>query len=164
MALFQSLQWLSNIPLYICVPCFYLFFWQWTFRLLPCLGYCKQCCNEHWGGSCFSPDICPGVALQGYMVFLFLFFSGTSILFSIWQPTQYYCLENPMDRGAWLSTVLGVARIGHDLAIKSIQSVQSLSHVRLCTTSWTAARQASQPITNSRSLPKLMSIELEFSD
>ena len=21
----------------------------WTFRLLPCLGYCKQCCNEHWG-------------------------------------------------------------------------------------------------------------------
>ena len=19
-----------------------------TFRLLPCLGYCKQCCNEHW--------------------------------------------------------------------------------------------------------------------
>ena len=22
----------------------------WTFSLLLCLGYCKQCCNEHWGG------------------------------------------------------------------------------------------------------------------
>ena len=25
------------------------FICYWTFRLLPCLGYCKQCCNEHWG-------------------------------------------------------------------------------------------------------------------
>ena len=39
-------------------------------------------------------------------------------------------------------------------------SVQSLSHVRLFTTPWTAACQASLPITNSQSLLKLMSIEL----
>ena len=38
-------------------------------------------------------------------------------------------------------------------------SVQSLSRVRLFVTPWTAARQASLSITNSRSLPKLMSIE-----
>ena len=38
-------------------------------------------------------------------------------------------------------------------------SFQSLSHVRLFVTPWTAARQASLPITNSQSLPKLMSIE-----
>ena len=38
--------------------------------------------------------------------------------------------------------------------------VQSLSHVRPLATPWTAARQASLSITNSRSLPKLMSIEL----
>ena len=25
-------------------------------------------------------------------------------------PLQYYCLENPMDRGAWLATVHGVAK------------------------------------------------------
>ena len=37
-------------------------------------------------------------------------------------------------------------------------SVQSLSHVRLFATPWTAACQASLSITNSRSLPKLMSI------
>ena len=38
-------------------------------------------------------------------------------------------------------------------------SVQSLRHVRLFATSWTAARQASLSITNSQSLLKLMSIE-----
>ena len=39
-------------------------------------------------------------------------------------------------------------------------SAQSLSRVRLFVTPWTAARQASLSITNSRSLPKLMSVEL----
>ena len=38
-------------------------------------------------------------------------------------------------------------------------SVQSISCVWLFVTPWTAARQASQSITNSRSLPKPMSIE-----
>ena len=38
-------------------------------------------------------------------------------------------------------------------------SVQSLSRVRLFATSWTAACQAALSITNSRNLPKLMSIE-----
>ena len=37
--------------------------------------------------------------------------------------------------------------------------VQSLSCVRLFATPWTAARQASLSITNSQSLPKLMTIE-----
>ena len=39
-------------------------------------------------------------------------------------------------------------------------SVQSLSHVWLFATPWTAARQASLSITNSQSPPKPMSIEL----
>ena len=39
------------------------------------------------------------------------------------------------------------------------QSVQSFGCVQLFVTSWTAARQASRSITNSQSLPKLMSIE-----
>ena len=38
-------------------------------------------------------------------------------------------------------------------------SVQSLSHVRLFATPWTAARQASLSITNSQSPPKPTSIE-----
>ena len=40
------------------------------------------------------------------------------------------------------------------------RSVQSLSHVRPFGTPWTTARRASLSITNSRSLPKLMSVEL----
>ena len=33
-------------------------------------------------------------------------------------PLQYSWLENPMDRGAWLATVHGVTRVGHNLATK----------------------------------------------
>ena len=42
----------------------------------------------------------------------------------------------------------------------TFQSVQFLYHVRPLVTPWTAARQASLSITNSRSLLKLMSIKL----
>ena len=44
--------------------------------------------------------------------------------------------------------------------IVQFSSVQSLSHVRLFVTPWIAAHQASLSITNSRSSPRLMSIEL----
>ena len=40
-----------------------------------------------------------------------------------------------------------------------VVAVQSLSHVRLLATLWTAARQVSLSFTISRSLLKLMSIE-----
>ena len=43
--------------------------------------------------------------------------------------------------------------------ICSFSSVQWLSHVQLFATPWSAAHQASLSITNSRSLPRLMSIE-----
>ena len=43
-----------------------------------------------------------------------------------------------------------------------ISSVQSLSHVQLFATPWTAAHQASLSITNSQSLPNLISIKLEI--
>ena len=43
---------------------------------------------------------------------------------------------------------------------RQLSSVQSLSHVRLFVTPWTAARQASLSITNSWSLLTLISIEL----
>ena len=52
-------------------------------------------------------------------------------------------------------------RITNDFVpVCSISSVQSLSHVRLFVTPWIIAHQASLSITNSRSLLKLMSIEL----
>ena len=34
----------------VCVPQLsYTFICQWASKLLPCPGYCKQCCDEHWG-------------------------------------------------------------------------------------------------------------------
>ena len=45
------------------------------------------------------------------------------------------------------------------IKIQQFSSVQSLSHVRLFVTPWTAAHQASLSITNSWSLLKLKSIE-----
>ena len=45
------------------------------------------------------------------------------------------------------------------LNLEWFSSVQLLSHLWLFVTPWTAAHQASLSITNSRSLPKLMSIE-----
>ena len=36
-----------------------------------------------------------------------------------WQPTPVFCLENPMDRGAWQSTQsMGLQRVGHKLVTK----------------------------------------------
>ena len=48
----------------------------------------------------------------------------------------------------------------HHNIVKYFTSVQSLSHVWLFATPWTAAHQASLSITNSQSPPKPMSIEL----
>ena len=50
--------------------------------------------------------------------------------------------------------------IQNDTCTPVFSSVQSLSHVWLFVTPWTAAHQASLSITNSQNLPKLMSIEL----
>ena len=47
--------------------------------------------------------------------------------------------------------------LGYDSG--QVSSFQSLSHIQLFVTPWTAAHQASLSITNSRSLLKLMSIE-----
>ena len=47
-----------------------------------------------------------------------------------------------------------------EIDLCQFSSIQSLSHVQLFVTPWTAARQASLSITNSQSLLKLMSITL----
>ena len=72
--------------------------------------------------------------------------------------TTHIC--DPMDYSLPGSSVHGIfqARVLEWVAI-SFSSVQSLSHVQLFVTPWTAAHQASLSIANSRSLLKLMSIE-----
>ena len=61
---------------------------QWTSRLLPCLSYCKQCCDERWGTHVSFSSGFLGVYAQQWdcwviRQFYFQFFKGTSTLFSI---------------------------------------------------------------------------------
>ena len=59
----------------------------------------------------------------------------------------------------WLISENIIGNITLSLYVYIISSVQSLSHVQLLATPWTAASQAFLSITNSWTLPKLMSIE-----
>ena len=76
-------------------------------------------------------------------------------------PPQYFCLSNPMDSGTRQVTVQGIEIYLCTPFIKSSLTfaVQSLSHVRLLATPWTAASQDSLSFTIPQSLLKLMSIE-----
>ena len=81
-------------------------------------------------------------------------------------PLQYSCPRNPMDRGGWWIIVHGVSKSQTQLGTHApwryiwtwgrlspavqFSSVQLLSCVWLFVTPWTAPRQASLSITNSR--------------
>ena len=41
-------DWVIFHGIYVPYP-LYPLLCQWTFRLLPCPGYCKCCCHKHWG-------------------------------------------------------------------------------------------------------------------
>ena len=46
----------ATTTIFHCVYVSYLlspFISWWTYRLLPCLGYCEKCCNVHWGTCTF---------------------------------------------------------------------------------------------------------------
>ena len=61
MALFHPFLWLSNIPLCMHVPhLLYPSIYRWAFRLLPCLGYCAQCCYEYWVRVCLQIRVFSG--------------------------------------------------------------------------------------------------------
>ena len=102
----------------------------------------------------FSLDIWQGAGLLIHLVVLLLVFWGTPMLFStaaapVYIPTNGYrtipfSLHHLQHLSNWYEV---------------ISSVQLLSCVRLFATPWITACQASLSITNSRSLPKLTSIE-----
>ena len=98
-----------------------------------------------------------------YLVFITV--SGTELLKSLefpkWESYKIvFCYVNEMTFGTHLKVWAGYQENQlHDSV--QFNSVQSLSPVWLSVTPWTAAHlQASLSITNSRSLLKLMSIEL----
>ena len=92
--------------------------------------------------------VCVCVCVYIYIYILYIDFSDlmTSLLtlLFLWQSYLITCKHETLCKPFY----------------SSFSSVQSLSHVQLFVTPWTAARQASLSITNSWSLLKLMSIEL----
>ena len=68
-------------------------------------------------------------------------------------------MEASEDFGRWKDTRHLLLTFPELFCFSQFSSVQSLSCVRLFVTPWTAACQAYLSITNSRSLPKLMSVE-----
>ena len=112
------------------------------------------------------------VGADGYMVWPF---DGRDICFMPWyQPLYPQRVKSASGNETvrWLGSrdyqgqnisvryahdILSITQRFENLCIS--QSVQSLSRVQLFATPWIAARQVSLSITNSRSSPKLMSIE-----
>ena len=82
---------LNNFPLSTYTDLLCLFICLGTFRLLPYLGYCKQCCSEHGGlPRIFPSQMCSfpvgkysEVQLLDHMVVLIFIFWGASVVFSV---------------------------------------------------------------------------------
>ena len=75
------------------------------------------------------------------------------------QPTRLLCPWDFPGKSTGVGCHSLLLKRCYTLLIIHFSSVQLLSHVRLFATPWTAARQASLSITNSRSSLKLMSIK-----
>ena len=60
------------------------FLCQWTFSLLPCLGYYKQCCNKHWNENTMSYSLIVTVNLLQILITNLLGEKKWWILFCSW--------------------------------------------------------------------------------
>ena len=96
-------------------------------------------------------------AITSFAARLFDFYKPQLLIYEIVSNITRFWQLNEMVRTDMLNPVSGT----HDPLFSSVQfsPVQSLSHVWLFATPWIATRQSSLSITNSRSLPKRMSIE-----
>ena len=106
MALFHTFyDWVIFYCIY--TPHLHLFIYQWTFRLFPCLGYCKQCCYEHWDAHNFLNYSFVWSELLDLIVSGSLVFWGTSTLFST-LPSPTYIPINSVKGFPFLHTLLSI--------------------------------------------------------
>ena len=99
----------------------------------------------------FEEKVTEGLVDKLSFSWMRLYSENENVICGTFQKGDYLCQRHVISKANSLSTMFS--------------SVRSLSCVRLFATPWTAAHQASLSITNSRSLPKLMSIEslMQFS-
>ena len=99
----------------------------------------------------YPQDCCSKAIRDAVVCFIFSGFTVHVVSTVQYCVSMLFCLNlNPWYL-SWLP--------GRDNCVSSFSSVESLSHVWLFATAWTAACQASLSITNSQSLLKLMSIQ-----
>ena len=138
-----------------------LFIHWLTFGLFPLLGYHVYCLllilHHHFSSEDLHfPSTAPVLQNLDCICLVFYIFCLLSGLQSpSGEVTHLFGEMNWWD--SWCKAVF--SRLSQVILL-SFSSVQSLSHVRLFVTPWTAACQAPLPITNSRSPLKLTSIEL----
>ena len=86
-------------------------------------------------------------------------FINISICVNYWLQLLIVLSKFPVASAFFLFDLSVIGRDVLKSSLQKISSVQSLSHIRLFVTPWTAAHQASLSITNPWSLLKLMPIE-----
>jgi len=95
--------------------------WTVAHQASLCMGFSSQ---EYWRGLPFlSPGDLPNSGIKPgsptLTIWGIIFYCG-KIYITYGEgngtPLQYFCLEGPMDGGAWWAAVHGVDRIGHDWA------------------------------------------------
>ena len=133
--------------------------------------------EEEPGSSCYMKDLRKFKSERRITIFilwvpnLFCLVFSTSLLFLNWSIVDVQYHVSFRCTTEWFSIYIFLFRffslIGYYKVLSRVpctvsvqfSSVQSLSRVQLFATPWIAARQTSLSITNSQSLPKLMSIE-----
>ena len=128
-------------------------YWSFSFIISPS--------NEYSGLISFRMDWLDLLAVQGTLKSLLQHHSSKSSILrcSAFFIVQLSCPYMTTGKTIGLNRWTYICDLYKESWILQFSSVQSLSHVWLFATPWTAARQASQFITNSRSPPKPMSIE-----
>ena len=93
MALFQSFLRANSIPLYICTTSSLTIHLSIRIMLLPCVGYCEQCCYEQAARIFLSLSLVQTYAQEWHCwviwELLFFIFSGLSTMFSILAAPMY---------------------------------------------------------------------------
>ena len=69
-------------------------------------------------------------------------------------PLWYSCLGNPMDRGVWWATSVGLHRVGHDLGLKQQQQQRTTDPIISINQGMTRKGQGNHQETNEIKQPK----------